>query len=217
MNLQAVQAQIGDLPATFRSSGWSTQMMSAVAAAMALFTGGDDATMAQVSKFSVAQDNWIDLWGLLFNVPRNNSEGSIPYALRVQRTVTAWVGTLPAIQQWLNWFAPGGTVAESVSGFGYVLTLPQYMTSAQITAFLVSLGSIRPAGVPFTVQQQGVGLFAGTEGFLGDGQALGSYLAGIASPYVLGLGAYTPNSPPLIPTILLTDPSLNPSLAGVAL
>ena len=109
MNLQAVQAQIGDLPATFRSSGWYTQMMSAVAAAMALVTGGDDATMAQVTAFGAALDGWIDVWGLLFGVPRSANEGNIPYAVRVGETVTAWVGTVPAIQAWLNLFAPGGT------------------------------------------------------------------------------------------------------------
>ena len=69
--------------------------------------------------------------------------------MRIQRTVLAWVGTLPALKAWVNFYAPGGSVFENPSGLGYTITLPAAMTAAQVQAFLLSLNRIRPAGVPF--------------------------------------------------------------------
>lgn len=98
MNFQAVLAQLNDLPATFRPNGNPyAQFINALASAQSLFTVGADATMAQAASFNGAIDGWIDVWGLLFGVPRNQTEGNIPYATRIAETVLAWVGTLPAI------------------------------------------------------------------------------------------------------------------------
>ena len=213
MNFAAVLAQIGDLPPTFRPQGNPyAQLAASLAAAESLFTTGADATMQQVMAFSQAIDGWIDLWGLLFGVPRNDGEGNVPYALRITETVLAWVGTLPAIQVWLNLFAPGGTVAKNPSGLGYAITLPATMTAAQVAAFVVSLGRIRPAGVPFALSQGGTGLYLGAEAFVGDGITIGAYLSPGAAAKALNLNATTPSAQPLISTCFLTDPNLNPGL-----
>ena len=135
MDQPAVLAQLNDLPATFRPNGNPYgQLVGSVAGALSLFTTGADATMAQVLSFGGAVDGWVDVWGLLFGIPRDANEGNIPYALRVAETVTAWVGTVPAIQAWLNLFAPGGTVKENAAGLGYVVTLPTGTTAAQASA-----------------------------------------------------------------------------------
>ena len=74
-------------------------------------TGGADATMQQVTTFDGAMDGWIDVWGLLFGVPRNDNEGNAPYAVRVAETVLAWVGTGPAIAAWIvTWLNPPTTL-----------------------------------------------------------------------------------------------------------
>jgi hypothetical protein len=209
MNFAAVLAQLSDLPATFMPSGNPYgQFVNALAAAETLYTAGADATVQQVIAFQNAIDGWIDLWGLMFEVPRNQSEGNIPYSLRIAETVLAWVGTLPAIQIWLNLFAPGGSVTENASGSGYVITLPSFLTQAQITAFVASLGRIRPVGVPFTVLSSRSGVYLGSEAFLGDGVDYGSYLTGGISPLSLGLGATTCSAQPLVPDLYLVDPNL---------
>lgn len=219
MDLPAIIAQLNDLPATFRPQGNPyAQFAAAVAAAASLYTSGADATGAQAVAFSNAIDGWIDVYGLLFGVPRNQGEGNIPYALRIGETVLAWVGTLPAIQAWIDLFAPGGSVTENASRPGYAIVLPSSMTNAQALAFVQSLGRIRPAGVPFTVQQLGTGLFLGTEAFLGKGSTLGSYLTGGGSAGLPDIGAMTPSAQPIIPDLFLVDPNLaQPGLLSLGL
>jgi len=210
MDFPAVLAQLNDLPPTFRPAGNPyAQFIASLAGAETLYTAGGDATLQQVLTFSGAIDSWIDVWGLLFGVPRNQGEGNTPYATRIAETVLAWVGTLPALQAWIALFAPGGSVVENASGLGYLITLPAYLSPAQAAAFISSLGRIRPAGVPFAVQQSGFGLFLGTEAFLGDGALLGTYLTVGTKPVTLDLNATTPSAQSLIPTCFLTDPALN--------
>lgn len=215
MDQSAVLAQLNDLPATFRPAGNPYgQLVNALAAALALFTSGADATTVQANVFDAATDGWIDVWGLLFGVPRNANEGNVPYALRVAETVTAWVGTMPAIGTWLSLFAAGGSVAENTSGLGYTITFPVGLSTAQATAFLVSLNRIRPAGVPFSVTQGGTGLFLGAEAFLGKGVVAGAYLSPGLAVAGLNLPATTCSSRPLLPDLFLAAQGLaQPGLA----
>ena len=125
MDFPSVEAQLNDLPTTFtRPTAWYTQLIDSVSMGLCRFTLGEDATLAQVSAFDLAIDGWLDLWGLLWGVPRNDEEANSTYATRIQRTVLAWVGTLPAMQAWVKFYASGGTVTENPSGLGYVLNLP---------------------------------------------------------------------------------------------
>ena len=215
MNYAAVLAQINDLPATFTPAGKPySQIAAARAAALSVFTNGADATEQQVQQFSNAIDGWIDVWGLLFGIPRNTNEGNVPYALRIVETVLAWVGTLPALQAWVSLFATGGSVTENASGFGYTITLPGSMTFSQAVVFVASLGRIRPAGVPFVVVGGGLGLYLDAEAFLGQGVVFGSYLTGYSAPGTFNLNATTNSSQPLIPSLFLSDPNLNPGTSA---
>lgn len=210
MNFAAVQAQVNDLPASFTRQGAPyTQLVDALSGALSLWTGGTDGIASQVAAFSQAQGGWLDVWGLLFLVPRNQGEGDGPYSTRIQETVLAWVGTLPAMQAWFLLFAPGGTVTENASGMGYMISLPATMAPSLVAAFLATLNRIRPVGVPFTVQQATGGLYLGTEAFLGLGRVQGSYLVSPAAQSTLDLAALTNNAQPLIPDLLLIDPTVN--------
>lgn len=213
MNFADVLSTLLDLPGPFiRSQAPFTQLMDALAFEMSLETTGNDGLLSQVQTFANAQDGWIDIWGLLFGVPRNANEGNGPYSARIQETILAWVGTPSAIQRWINLFAPGGTTTENTGG-GYNINLPASMTNAQIAAFVVSLNRIRPDGVPFTVNQGSGALFLGTVEYLGAGNIIGSYLSTGASLANLTAAAITNSTAPLLPTLMLTDPILNPSLA----
>lgn len=215
MDFPAVEAQLNDLPDTFRRPmAWYTQLVDSVSMALCRYTLGEDATFTQVSSYGLATDGWLDLWGLLWGVPRNLEEANAAYETRVQRTVLAWVGTVPAMQAWLNFYAPGGTITENTNGLGYTLDLPATMTLPQIVAFLVSFGRIRPAGVPFVIHQSAGGPFLGTTEHLGQGIVVGAYLSAGAGGMGLPIGAGTPNAAPLLPTLYMTDPTINPSLAS---
>jgi hypothetical protein len=217
MDFPAVRATLLDLPSTFtRQQAWFTQLMDSLAYEVAIETTGSDDIAAQAIAFTNAIDGWIDIWGLLFGIPRNPGEGNAPYSSRIQATILALVGTAPAIQIWLNLFAPGGTVATNPGGLGYSITFPAAMTTAQIVAFLVSLNRIRPDGVPFMATQGGGALYLGTIDYLGKGNVLGDYISGGASPAAQELAAVTLSAAPLIPSLYLSDPILNPSLAPTA-
>lgn len=214
MDLPAVLAQLNDLPDTFkRKDAWYTQFVDAVATGASQYTLGIDEVFNQVTAFNNALGGWLDTWGLLFGVPRLENEADSLYEARIGNTVLAWVGTIPAIQTWINLYAPGGTVTENIGTAGYTINMPPSMTALQTQQFLQSLARIRPAGVPFNVQQTGSGLFLGTEEFLGDGRAVGNYLTAGTSTTVLTLGATTLSAQPILPGCWLTDPTLNPSLA----
>ena len=219
MNLKSVLAQLNDLPATFQPAGNPyAQIVTALGTAESLYTLGADSTLTQVLAFTNALDGWIDVWGLLFGVPRYQNEGNIPYATRITETVLAWVGTLPAIQTWINLFAPGSSVTENTPGPGYAISVPATMTTQQVSNFLQSLNRIRPAGVPFTLQQKTPGLFLGTEAFLGRGESIGAWIGTGMTTGVNPLNATTCSSQPLIPDLFLVDPYLAvPGLLSQAL
>jgi hypothetical protein len=206
MDFLTVLARLNDLPNTFKFVGPPyTQIVDGMADGEAGFTLAADATLQQIQQFSNALDGWLDVWGLLWGVPRLANEANSVYSQRISRTVLAWVGTLPALQAWIQFFATGGSVAENSNGFGYVITLPSSMSAAQIAIFLQSLGRIRPAGVPFSVAQVGGGLFLGTVAFLSQGTQQGAYLSGGGSTVTDTLAASTPNSVPLLPTLYFSD------------
>lgn len=213
MDFFAVLSQLNDLPTTFTRNGAPyTQLMDSITGALSLFTLTEDATFTQVLNFTNAVNGWLDVWGLLLGVPRNQNESDVSYSPRIFGTVSAWVGTVPAIQFWLNLYAPGGVITENVGTVGYTLTFPPLMTTVQIENFLITLNRIRPAGVPFIAQQNGIGLYLGTDEFTGDGRVVGNYLTRLESPVGLIIPASTPNARPTIPTLYMTDPTLNPSL-----
>jgi hypothetical protein len=211
MQFLDVLATLNDLPDTFKRPGaWYTQLMDSLAASLSLYTLGEDAAMNQIASFTNAAGGWLDVWGLLFGFARLAGEPDVTYKARIQNTILARVGTVPAIQYWLSLYIPGGTVIENSGTPGYVLSVPGAFTLAQIQAFLVSFNRIRPVGVPFSISQAGLGLYLGTDEWTGDGRVTGNYLTSLSTPVGLTLGASTPNSVPLLPNLLLVDPTLNP-------
>lgn len=209
MDFTDVQAQLNDLPLTFkRPESPYTWLVDALSTELALFTEGVDDTVQQ-GVFVNALDGWLDVWGLIFDIARQPDEANAAYMARISETVLAWVGTLPALQAWIALFAPGGSVIENV-GLGYSITLPSTLTTSQIFYFLQTLNRIRPAGVPFTVNAIAGGLFLGTINFLGEGMVAGSYLTASTTAFVIPIGPTTNNAAPQLPDLYFIDPTLNP-------
>jgi hypothetical protein len=211
LDFPSVLATLNDLPSTFKREGPPyTQLIDSLASSLSLYTIGSDATFGQVTDFDAALDGWIDIWGLLFGTPRDQNQSNAAYKNAIQSILAAWVGTVPAIQAWMNLFAPGGTVVENSSGTGYTLQFSGGTTLAQIQAFLRLFNRIRPVGMTFQITQAGLGLYLGTEEFTADGRVVGNYLTSLSSPVGLILGSSTPNSVPLLATLIITDPTISP-------
>src|SRR6185437_5327133 len=97
MDLLEILAVLNDLPDTFKRQGPPyTQLIDAFGFALATYTLGADATFDQTETFLNATGDWLDIWGLLFNVPRNQNEADSSYRAGIQTINNAWVGTVPA-------------------------------------------------------------------------------------------------------------------------
>ena len=214
MDMQSVLATLNDLPSTFKRNGPPyTQFVDSLASALALYTIGADATFSQATVFDNAVDGWLDIWGLLFGIPRDQNQANATFQLHIKSVMNAWVGTVPAVQAWMDLFAPGGNVVENQSG-GYVLLFSGATPLTQIQSFLRLFNRIRPNGVPFQIEQSGLGLYLGTEEFLGDGRVVGNYLTALSSVVAALVPVSTANAVPLLADLLLSDPTINPNLAA---
>ncbi|MDD2878493.1 MAG: hypothetical protein PHZ23_14840 [Acidiphilium sp.] len=216
MNYAQVQAQLNDLPATFKRLGNPYgQWIDALTSALALFTNAGDATILQIIAIGNATGRWLDIWGIIYGFPRFYGEADQLYRARITSALTAPHVTMAAI---VNWAAIYSGFVASVSdtaasgGIGYTITIPQSLTASQIARFLQSLAYVRPAGVPFQVLQGHVSLFVDTVNYEGGAAGVtGSYLGSNATPLTLNIPASTNNAQPLLPDFMLNDPTLNPN------
>jgi hypothetical protein len=204
--------QLNDLPSTFKRPGAPyTQLIDSFNAALSRFTNGIDGTLAQT--FNTAQYGWLDVWGEIFNIQRVANESDSTYRVRIVLTLLAWVGTVPALEQWgIEMLGAPITVSENVGSVGYSLTLPGTLTNTQVTAFLMSLVRVRPAGVPFTIVQAQIGLYLDTINYLDAYEPVGAYLTDDGSATAPLVAALTNSTVPLLPEFYFQDPTLNPGL-----
>lgn len=207
-----VLRQLNDLPTTFKRPNTPyLQLVDSFNGGLSNFTGALDAVLAQT--FEDAQYGWLDVWGAIFSIQRQNGEADGRYRARITYTLLAWVGTVPSIERWaVETLGASIAVTENLPGVGYEITFPGGLTSAQITAFLVSLARIRPAGVPFTYIQQQIGLYLDTIDYMGLSAVVGEYLTDDGVPAAPPIPALTNSTKPLLPEYYFTDPTLNPGI-----
>ena len=217
MNFAQVQNILTDLPSTFlRPQAPFTQWLDSLTNGLTRYASAMDALSQQVAIFSQARFGWLDIWGLLFNVPRFSNEADQVYAARIQYIITAGGGTPVGIATWIyHVWGIEVTVTESLPTIGYSLLFPAETTDTQIADIVVSLARVRPAGVPIiNISRVYGGLYLETINFLDLAPSvMGAYLAGQSSNAAGELSAGTNNAQPILPTLFLTDPTLNPSLA----
>lgn len=213
-NLQ-VLTQINNVPQPFKRGNTTfLQFVDSYRAAISRYTNSSDGILEQLN-FASAFGGWLDLWGLLLGLTRKNNESDAAYSIRITVTLTGGAGPVEAM---LNWVQVAWGVTISITEYtspacGYTITFPGTLTSVQINQILSGLTQIRPAGVPFDVQISNIGTYLDTINFLDAGLVTGAYIGGGTTPFNPTLGAGTNNSPPLLPELLLTDPTLNPSLS----
>jgi uncharacterized membrane protein len=215
MDFPAVQEQLNDLPPTFtRPNAPYLQLNDAIALALTVYCNAADGTATQLT-FGNAQYGWLDVWGLLFGLPRNLNEGDAVYASRIAFQVLAGAGPPGQIENWIQVvYGITATVTENFPAVGYTISFAGAVTTAQATQILAGLAYVRPAGVPITgLFAIGSGLIMNTINFFDAAEVIGGYLTDANEAIVVPLASSTNNAVPLLPTLFLTDPTLNPPTA----
>lgn len=223
MNFAQVQAQLNDLPLTFKRPGQPySQWVDALTAGLVRYSGAVDQLLFEVQSIANGQFGYLDIWGMLFGIIRRNNESDDLYRARIIYIITAGGGTPTGMATWIKhvWNVDA-TITEDFVHVGYVVTLFGSLTLAQIIAIIQSLIYIRPAGVPFRVASQTVvsagGMYIETINFVDFAPYVtGAYLASTGAVGASGVGiplnAATDNAQPILPDLFLTDPTLNPNL-----
>lgn len=211
MDFTTVENQLNDLPRTFKRPDQTyLQVVDSFALALYLFTQASDGTSQQL-QFPGAQYGWLDVWGLLFGIPRFSNEADQVYAARIAFQVLAGGGPAQQIVNWIQIvYRITVSVVENLPAVGYSIIFPGGVTTAQIQTILAALGYTRPAGVPITsVFSYGAGTILDTINFMNAPDVVGAYLTGGATAVPFSVPATTNNAVPLLPSLFLTDPSLN--------
>lgn len=211
MDFAAVQKQLNDLPGTFKRPDTTyLQLVDSITALLFRFTQGADGTDTQL-QFQNSQYGWLDVWGLLMNVIRMLGEADANYMARIAFQVLAGGGPPLQIQKWISVvYRVSATVTENFPSVGYTITFDSAVAAAQAQAIVAGLSYVRPAGVPITaVFVVGVGTVLETVNFLAAPSVVGAYLGGSLILVPISMGATTNNATPIIPTLYLTDPTLN--------
>jgi hypothetical protein len=214
MQFQDVKARLDDLPPTFKRLGPGYQAFDlAQTAALARYTGASDGILNQLN-FVQAVGPWLDAWGKLFGIPRNVNESDDTYQNRIVMTLLAGRCTPNAILIYLKTLGITATLEEDFVNAAYHIQFTSPLTTAGFASLAQNLTAVRPAGVPFLPFQvlQG-GLYVGTIDFLDAPKVTGAYLDSPLKSFTPTIALSTNNSVSLLPTLFLTDPTLNPGLA----
>lgn len=210
MDFLTVLSRLENLPSTFlRDDNTFGAWENSQAFQLSEYTQGVDALALQAN-FSNSSGNWVDVWGELFGIPRNNNEATSTYKTRISTILQFPISTVFAVEQYSStfWGQPI-TVTESTSGVGYTILLPSNIDTSQINTYLDNLAKVRPAGVPFLVSQNLETSFLNTISYVGSPGWGGAYLGGYSKPVSNQIPQPTINSQPILPTYLLSDPILN--------
>jgi hypothetical protein len=212
MDFPTVQASLNDLPPTFkRSNAPFLQVVDSESAALSRLTMAADTILSMVRNISNAQYGWLDFWGLLFGIARNNNESDATYLARTLFTLQNGAGPPLAIVNWIQLvWGVTATFAENFPALGYSLSFPPAITPAQLQVIVQGLVRVRPAGVPFATYSASAGPYLDTVNFLDCPRISGAYVGGGGATRVfVTQSAATPNSTPGLPTLFMTDPTLN--------
>lgn len=214
MEFDEVASTLNDVPFTFKRKNQTfLQFMDALTSALARMTQAADGATSQLV-FAEAAAGWLDLWGLLLGTPRLLNEADSHYYNRLIVTFRGGAGPVQVMYDWL--FAAWGinvVITENLPEVGYQLLFPASVSPVQITQICIGLKQVRPAGIPFSTAIANVGTYLDTINYFNASRVTGQYLGGGSTPIYVTLPVTTNNSPPLVPQLFLTDPTLNPSLS----
>lgn len=158
-----------------------------------------------------AKWGWLDAFGQLYGILRNQYETDPQYRQRLIGTLTAPHGTPLAISQFIK-LALGlnTTVTEDFLSPSYTINFVTPVSTNTLQNVANTILWVRPAGVPFLpLYQQSGGLYLSTMNFLRGTKVSGSYLSQPHTNLNITIPASTPNPICILPTTYFNDPFIN--------
>lgn len=213
MDFTAVKNRLDDLPLTYKRQGSTySKFDNAQTAALFRYTNAVDGLITQLT-FSQAVGPWLNVWGQLFCIPRNANESDDAYRNRITSTLLSGRCTPVAIVDYLGLLGYKATIEEDFVNTAFHIQFSVPLNNATLANIATNLVNVRPAGVPFlpfnTLQG---GLYIGTVDFLDAPKVTGAYLDTPVSSFIPTIAQATDNNMPTLPTLFLTDPTINPGL-----
>ena len=210
--------QLGDLPDTYKRSGPTYEwVMNSLTAALDRYTNSSNSIIS-MSTFANAQGKWLDFWGqLLGGIARLNEQTDADYMALITQTILDGKGPPVAILDYVSLiYGIKANITENFPNVGWYLKFGSSFPQSQYNQLALTLGNVRPAGVPFTpFYVLGGGLYLGTVNYLGRDRVTGSYIGQPVTTFNFTIPNSTNNVTSSLPTVFLSDPSINPSLPVV--
>lgn len=217
MQWSDILARLNDLPGTFLRNGPTGEPFSywqnALAAGLYKDANASDGAVNQAT-FANAVGHWIDVWGQIFDIPRSSGETDAHYIARIEFLLTVEGGSPASISAFFTQAENINTVlSENFSACSWSVSLSSGLATNELNQVANDLRYVRPAGVPFNMLVLSGGLYVGTLNYSGAARVTGSYLNSPVKQFLPNISPNTNNAQPTLPTVYLTDPTINPSLA----
>ena len=213
-----INYQLGDLPDTYKRSGATYEwVMNSLTAALDRYTNSSNSIIS-MSTFANAQGKWLDFWGqLLGGIARLNEQTDADYMALITQTILDGKGPPVAILDYVNLiYGIKASITENFPNVGWFLKFGSSFPQSSYNQLALTLGNVRPAGVPFTpFYVLGGGLYLNTINYLGRDRVTGSYIGQPVTAFNFTIPNSTNNVTSSLPTLFLSDPSVNPSLPVV--
>jgi hypothetical protein len=218
MQWSDILVRLNDLPATFTRKtptglpfAW---WQNAATAGLYKYTNAADGLLQQAD-FSSAVGRYIDLFGDICNIPRHDLELDGAYFQRILFTIDLEGGSPTSIASFIQVSENAeATITENFSACSWSASIFSGGGNTSLQQVFKDLASVRPAGVPVNVSVNKGGLYLGTSNYIGKWRVTGSFLSAPVTPASLTLPSTTNNATPSLPTLFMSDPTINPSLAA---
>ncbi len=206
--------QLNDLPRTYKRDGTVyTYVINSIAAGMYKFTKSSSDVIAMAT-FTNASGKWLNVWGeLLGGITRLKGMSDLSYGVYITDTLLAYKGPPVAIENYIQKvYTINNEVFEYFPAVGWSIELFGAFPSDKYNELVSSLDVVRPAGVPLLplIVLDG-GLFMNTVNYLGGSRVTGSYIGNPSVTFSFNISPSTNNIVSTLPTLYLTDPTLNPN------
>jgi len=180
MTVDEALQQLLDLPSPFKRTGPNFDMlMHSLLHALRTYTGGL-ASMQNQTNINNAVRSWLDVWGSMFNLPRQSGEDDPGYLKRIKSTLLCWSSTPAGISKFISdIYDTTVKVTENASPVSYQIQFNSPLDSTTLKNIATALAYVRPAGIPlmpFQVIQSGP--FLTTMEYTGMNYGTGTYLGG---------------------------------------
>ena len=213
-----INYQLGDLPDTYKRSGPTYEwVMNSLTAALDRYTSSSNSVVS-MANFTNAQGKWLDFWGqLLGGINRINDFTDAEYMTLITNTLLDGKGPPVAILDYVSLiYGIKANITENFPNVGWYLKFGSSFPQSEYNQLALTLGNVRPAGVPFTpFYTISGGLYLGTVNYLGRDRTTGAYIGQPVNSFSFQIPSSTNNVTSSLPTLFLTDTQINPGLPPV--